>query len=111
MEEQGKSKRRAREEQAAGEPPRGADGYGCQQAGVQGGQTLAAGLSATLPAGGHGWAGGLKGGLTNFLQSAHSRKPTRQGRGLGGCGRVMCGRCLQGYGSAAGGAPWGGRRV
>ena len=40
-----------------------------------------------LPTGGHGWAGGLKGGLTNFLQSAHSRKPTRLCRGHGGCGR------------------------
>ena len=40
MEEQGKSKGRAREEQAAGEPPLGADGYGRQQAGVQGGQPI-----------------------------------------------------------------------
>ena len=73
---------------AWGVPLGGADGYGCQQAGVQGGQTLASGLPAPLPADGHGWAGGgLKGGLTNFLQSAHSRKPTRLCRGHGGCGR------------------------
>ena len=56
-----------------GASPWGADGYGGQQAGVQGGQTQAAALPAPLPADGHGWAGGLKGGLTNFLQSAHSR--------------------------------------
>ena len=50
--------------------PWGADGYGGQQAGVQEGQTLAAALPAPLPADGHGWAGGLKGGLTNFLHRA-----------------------------------------
>ena len=50
--------------------PRGADGYGRQQAGVQGGQPKSAGLPASLPADGHGRAGGLKGGLTNFLHRA-----------------------------------------
>ena len=62
MEEQGKSKQLG--------APRGADGYGRQQAGVQGGQPKSAGLPASLPADGHGRAGGLKGGLTNFLHRA-----------------------------------------
>ena len=47
MEEQGKSKQRASDEQGKSngranswEPPGGADGYGRQQAGVQGGQPI-----------------------------------------------------------------------
>ena len=49
--------------------PLGADGYGRQQAGVQGGQTLAAALPAPLPADGHGGRGDSReGSLTSCNQ-------------------------------------------
>ena len=44
---------------AAWGAPWGADGYGCQQAGVQA-RPLAA-MPAPLPTDGHGWAGGTQG--------------------------------------------------
>ena len=89
---------------AAGGAPWGADGYSGQQGGEAARPNRRCRLPSLLAAmGGRGY---LREGSHTSLAS-HSRKPTRQGRVLGGCGRIISGRCLQGYGSAAGGAPWG----